>query len=40
MAVAGAGNYNSIYEDIYTSPRKEAVKKEETKISVKMRSSF
>ncbi len=31
MAVAGVGNYNSIYEDIYTSPRKEAVKKEETK---------
>ncbi len=31
MAVAGAGNYNSIYEDIYTSPKKEAVKKAETK---------
>ncbi len=31
MAVTGVSNYNSIYEDVYASSRKEAVKKEETK---------
>ncbi len=31
MAVTGVSNYNSSYEDVYASSRKEAVKKEETK---------
>ncbi len=31
MAVTGVSNYNSIYEDVYASSRKEAIKKEETK---------
>lgn len=31
MAVTGVGNYNSIYEDVYASSRRETVKKEETK---------
>ncbi len=31
MAVTGVSNCNSIYEDVYASSRKEAVKKEETK---------
>lgn len=31
MSVTGVSNYNSIYEDVYVSSRKEAVKREETK---------
>lgn len=31
MAVTGVGNYNSIYEDVYASSRRETVKKEETR---------
>lgn len=31
MAVTGVSNYNNIYEDVYASSRKEAVKKEEIK---------
>ena len=31
MAVTGVSNHNNIYEDVYASSRKEAVKKEETK---------
>ncbi len=31
MAVTRVSNYNSSYEDVYASSRKEAVKKEETK---------
>ena len=31
MAITGVSNYNSVYENIYASSRKEAAKKEETK---------
>ena len=31
MAITGLSNYNNVYESTYTSTRKEAVKKEETK---------
>ena len=29
MAITGVGNYNSVYESIYASSRKEAAKKED-----------
>lgn len=34
MAITGVSNYNSVYENAYVSSRKEAVKKEETKVTV------
>ena len=31
MAITGVNSYNSVYENIYASSKKEEVKKEETK---------
>lgn len=33
MAITGVSNYNSVYENAYVSSRKEAAKKEETKVT-------